>query len=88
MDPELSVEIEQAGRRASSECKVVVASVPTLVHSRARRLQALDPEDFYLIVVDEAHHAVAPSYSTIFQHFGLLQPDTQSRAGSRPARWR
>jgi superfamily II DNA or RNA helicase len=74
--PTLRAEIEQAGKRASAECKVVIASVPTLGRAGSARLAALDPQDFYLIVVDEAHHAVAKSYRTIFEHFQLLAPDT------------
>ncbi|MBP1688333.1 MAG: hypothetical protein H6Q33_4476, partial [Deltaproteobacteria bacterium] len=75
-DPNLAVEIEQAGRRASPDCKVVIASVPTIGRTGSRRLAALDPDDFYLIVVDEAHHAVAQSYRTIFEHFQLFAPGT------------
>jgi superfamily II DNA or RNA helicase len=75
-DPNLPVAIEQAGKRASADCKVVIASVPTIGRTGSKRLAALDPEDFYLIVVDEAHHAVAQSYRTIFEHFKLFAPDT------------
>jgi superfamily II DNA or RNA helicase len=72
VDPGLSVGVEQAARRAG-DAQVVVASVPTL---RGARLAALPPAEFYLVVVDEAHHAVASSYRAIFDHFGLLAPDT------------
>ncbi|MFN8627576.1 MAG: DEAD/DEAH box helicase [Candidatus Binatia bacterium] len=75
-DPTLAVDIEQAGRRASSDCKVVIASVPTVGRAGSKRLAALNPDDFYLIVVDEAHHAVAKSYRTIFDHFQLFAPGT------------
>jgi superfamily II DNA or RNA helicase len=75
IDPELKVEIEQAGARASADAKVVVASVPTLVRSSAR-LHRLHPDDFSIVVVDEAHHAVAPSYRRIFDHFGLFAAGT------------
>jgi ATP-dependent helicase IRC3 len=75
-DPNLRVEIEQAGKRASADCKVVIASVPTIGRAGSGRLAALDPQDFYLIVVDEAHHAVAKSYRAIFEHFQLLTPNT------------
>jgi superfamily II DNA or RNA helicase len=75
-DPDLPVAIEQAERRAPPESKVVIASVPTLARSGGKRLSRLDPSDFYLVVVDEAHHAVAPSYRTILGHFGLFAPDT------------
>lgn len=75
-DPTLPVEIEQAGKRASRDCKVVIASVPTIGRAGSKRLAALDPEDFYLIVVDEAHHSVARSYRAIFEHFKLFAADT------------
>jgi len=67
--PELSVGVEQADRRAG-DARVVIASVATLQRSR---LVALDPDDFAGVIVDEAHHAVAPSYLAIFDHLGLLE---------------
>jgi ATP-dependent helicase IRC3 len=73
VDPSLRVGIEQAARRAA-DAQVVVASVQTL---RGARLAALSPDDFYLVVVDEAHHAVAPSYRAIFEHLGLMEPGTR-----------
>jgi len=72
-EPSLSVEIEQAGRRAGADSDVVVASVPTLGRQGSRRLARLDPREFYLIVVDEAHHATAATYRRVFEHFGLLK---------------
>jgi superfamily II DNA or RNA helicase len=73
IDTELKVEIEQAGAHATSAAKVVIASVPTLARNSAR-LSQLHPDEFSIIVVDEAHHAVAPSYRRIFDHFGLFEP--------------
>lgn len=73
VDPSLAVGVEQAGRRAPG-ARVVIASVPTL---QGARLRALSPDEFYLIVVDEAHHAVANSYRAIFEHFQLFAPGTQ-----------
>ena len=73
IDPELKVEIEQAGTHAGAHAKVVIASVPTLARSGAR-LSRLQPDEFSIVVVDEAHHAVAPSYRRIFDHFGLFEP--------------
>src|SRR5213594_4018972 len=74
IDPDLKVEIEQAGARASADARVVVASVPTLARNDGARLSRLQPDDFSIIVVDEAHHAVAPTYRRIFDHFGLFGP--------------
>lgn len=76
LDPELTVGIEQSSSRAPSDAKVVIASVPTLGRAGGTRLTQLNPEEFFLIVVDEAHHAVAPTYQRIFDHFGLFAPDT------------
>lgn len=74
--PELRVEIEQAARHASDDAQVVIASVPTLGRGDGQRLARLRREDFFLVVVDEAHHAVASTYLKIFDHFGLREPDT------------
>src|SRR5437762_4344702 len=73
IDPELKAEIEQAALRATADAKVVTAAVPTLAPNAAR-LSRLQPDEFSIIVVDEAHHAVAPSYRRIFDHFGLFEP--------------
>lgn len=76
VSPELLVGIEQAGTRAAADAQVVVASVPTLARS-ATRLARLDPDEFSIIIVDEAHHAVAPSYRRILDHFGLFETQPQ-----------
>ena len=75
-NPNLSVAVEQAARRVPADTDVVVASVPTLGREHSRRLQALDPEQFYLVVVDEAHHATADTYRRVLEHFGLFAPGT------------
>lgn len=76
-NPALKVEIEQAHRNASPDCDVVVASVPTLGRQGSSRLQHLDPDRFYLIIVDEAHHAPAASYRRILEHFDLFSSETR-----------
>lgn len=73
----LSVDIEQGSRHASENARVVIASVASLGRKHDRRLARLCPDDFYLIVVDEAHHAIAPTYRRIFEHFGLFESDTR-----------
>jgi superfamily II DNA or RNA helicase len=70
--PGLDVEVEKASAFAtrawgSDRPSVVVASVQTL---RGKRLEAWPRDAFRVVVVDEAHHAVAESYRTIFEHFG------------------
>lgn len=59
-----SVGFEQAEHRSSGE-EVVLASVQSLV----RRLDRFRPDDFDIIITDEAHHAAAKTYRKIYDHF-------------------
>jgi len=56
--------IEQAQCVSHGE-DVVSASVQSLV----RRLDRFEPDEFDVIVTDEAHHAAAESYRKIYSHF-------------------
>lgn len=56
--------IERASDHSNGE-EVVSASVQSLV----RRLDRFDPQEFGLIICDEAHHAAANTYRTIFDYF-------------------
>ena len=56
--------IEKAEETSNGE-EVVSASVPSLIH----RLNKFKPDDFDMIITDEAHHAVAPSYKKIYDYF-------------------
>lgn len=62
------VGIERGDQRAGWE-PVVSASVQTMV----KRLDQFDPEEFDLIIIDEAHHAAASTYRKIIDYF---RPDT------------
>ena len=57
--------VEMAKETAPSNAEVVSASVQSLV----RRLKRFDPDDFDIIICDEAHHAAARTYKSIFSHF-------------------
>jgi len=46
---------------------VVVTSVQTM--SRPNRMSRFHPEDFCLLVIDEAHHATAATYKSVIEHF-------------------
>jgi ATP-dependent helicase IRC3 len=76
-NPNLRVEVEQAGRSADPDSHVVVASVPTLGRKASKRLNLLDPDRFFLIVVDEAHHATAKTYRRILKYLGMFDPETR-----------
>lgn len=56
--------VERAASASHGE-EVVSASVQTMV----RRLDRYHPQDFGLIICDEAHHAAAATYRKIFDHF-------------------
>jgi ATP-dependent helicase IRC3 len=76
-NPDLPVEIYQAGRTANPDSRVVVASVPTLGRKMSARLRRLDPDRFFLIVVDEAHHATAATYKRTLEHFKVFDSETR-----------
>jgi len=67
-NPNLTVEIEQAERKAGY-VDVVVASVATLGRNNTPRIMAYPQDYFRSIVIDEAHHAAAPSYRRIIDNF-------------------
>jgi superfamily II DNA or RNA helicase len=70
-----TIGIEKAGSRARASSSFIVASVQTL---RTKRLQAFFQkfEDrIGILLIDEAHHAVAPSYRAIVNEFFMRRPD-------------
>lgn len=58
------VGFERAEEHSNGE-EVVSASVQTMV----RRLDHFKPDDFDIIITDEAHHAAAQSYKKIYSYF-------------------
>ncbi len=67
INPTASVGRVQA-KMNQTDRQIIVASVQTLARPE-RREQIRDVE---LVVVDEAHHAVAPTYVEIMRHFGCF----------------
>lgn len=61
-----SVAREKAGDYAWSGSDVVVASVQSLHEERLARFR---PDEFELVVADEAHHYVAKSFRRVIDHF-------------------
>lgn len=83
--PTLHVEIEQAASRASRthpqdtlfedrQRAVVVGSVQTM---QGRRLESWERDAFSIVIIDEAHHALAESYLAILAHFNCLPGSTR-----------
>src|SRR2546423_4939081 len=71
VDPTLPLGVVQATRDEHT-APTVVASVQTL--SRRTRLTRVTP-DFQTIVIDEAHHAPAPTYRRILDYCRSWRPD-------------
>jgi ATP-dependent helicase IRC3 len=67
-NPQLDVQIEKAELHADM-CDVVVASVPTLGRAESERILKYPKDYFKSIVIDEAHHAAAPTYRRIIDYF-------------------
>jgi ATP-dependent helicase IRC3 len=67
----VSVGLERAESRAPRGCEVVIASVATVGRANDR-LAGLAPG---LVVIDEAHHAVAASYHNALKKWGAFEPD-------------
>lgn len=66
--PEWTIAIDQGPNRpASTNVDLIVATPQTL--SKPERLSAYDPHMLKAIVVDEAHHAAAPSFRAILSKY-------------------
>jgi superfamily II DNA or RNA helicase len=69
-------DIEMAEMRADhamfGKARVVVSSIQTQCAGRNgdTRMKRFDPREFSLLVVDEAHHATAPTYRRVLEHYG------------------
>ncbi|TFK41214.1 P-loop containing nucleoside triphosphate hydrolase protein [Crucibulum laeve] len=75
--PNWLVEIEQGMKyNASGLADVTVATYQTLI--RGNRWRKFDPATMKAIIVDEAHHAAAPSYRRLLAQFhnGIKHPDS------------
>lgn len=64
--PDIEMSAYRADLHMFRRTRVVVASKDSLHKSRLARFK---PDDFDLVITDEAHHAVAGSYKSIYKHF-------------------
>ncbi|KPV72707.1 uncharacterized protein RHOBADRAFT_46753, partial [Rhodotorula graminis WP1] len=67
--PQLVVEVEQGRSLATGAADVTVCTFQTLARSSFARLEKFLPEHYKAVIVDEAHHAAAPSYLEILARF-------------------
>ena len=76
MYPGKTIDIDMASNVASGNADITVGSISSLVSGD--RLFKYEPSRFKLVLVDEAHHIVAPSYLQVLQHFGLYPGSKES----------
>ena len=69
--PDADVGILKAEDHSGLYTNICVASVQTAV----RYTEALKEREFKLLICDEAHHAVSPSYTKIFSSLGFMDED-------------
>lgn len=67
--PNKMVEIEMGNMHASGGADITIASIQSIISGD--RIDKFDPSRYKLVLVDEAHHIVAPGYLRTLQHFGL-----------------
>ncbi|MCP4599610.1 MAG: DEAD/DEAH box helicase [Proteobacteria bacterium] len=65
--PRLSIQIEQGERTSCGGAAITIASVQSLV----RRKERFSPEEFSLIICDECHRALAPSWGEVIEYFNV-----------------
>ncbi|PCG95565.1 Hypothetical protein PENO1_059250 [Penicillium occitanis (nom. inval.)] len=76
--PNKTVEIEMGATKASGAADITVASIRSLASKD--RIEKFDPNYFKLVLVDEAHHIVAPQYRQALEYFGLTEPSNNAPA--------
>lgn len=76
--PGKTVDIEMGNMHASGAADITIASVQSL--TSGDRISKFSPNRFKLVLVDEAHHIVAPGYLRTLEHFGLDQKREDSPA--------
>ncbi|EDN07322.1 conserved hypothetical protein [Histoplasma mississippiense (nom. inval.)] len=76
--PGKTIEIEMGKSHATGTAEITIASIRSLLSKG--RIEKFDPERYKLILVDEAHHIVAPSYKEVLGYFGLNEVSDGSPA--------
>lgn len=69
--PNIPIEIEQGRRRVEGKGCIVLASIQSMV----RRKESFDPKAFSIIICDECHHALAPSWLAVIRYFQSARSD-------------
>jgi superfamily II DNA or RNA helicase len=76
--PELKVKYVR-GKDNDYSAHVIFATIQTI--SRDARMLQIPVDDFEFVVVDEAHHSVAPDYMRVLNHLGCTTPGGRKLLG-------
>jgi superfamily II DNA or RNA helicase len=74
-NPGAVVGIEKADEHATPSCNIIVATVQTLTGKRLIEFTTRFGRRIALFVIDEAHHAAAPTYRAILDRIVAKRPD-------------
>ncbi len=74
-NPDAVVGVEKADAAAGDDCSIIVATVQTLTGARLDRFITKFGRRIALFVIDEAHHAAAPTYRAILDKILMRRPD-------------
>ena len=74
-NPEAIIGIEKAERKAPDDASIIVATVQTLSEKRLESFMQRFNRRISLFIIDEAHHAAAPSYRAIVDAILAQRPE-------------
>ena len=74
-NPGLMIGVEMADSSAAPMDQLIVGSVPTLGRRKSSRILKFHPDEFDVVVSDEAHHISPGSrWANVLEYFGVLRP--------------
>jgi superfamily II DNA or RNA helicase len=74
-NPDANIGIEKAERKAPEDASIIVATVQTLSEKRLESFMQRFNRRISLFIIDEAHHAAAPSYRAIVDAILAQRPE-------------
>ncbi|KAL5034072.1 putative ATP-dependent helicase IRC3 [Batrachochytrium dendrobatidis] len=77
--PHLKVSIDRGNIKPWMDADVIIASVQSIGRENGFRIKAYDPKLFKCIIIDEAHHASAPTYNRVLEYMGAFDPESHMR---------
>ena len=72
--PNLKIGMEMSSHHSDGSEDIMICSVQTISKKGSKRIQKLDPAEYTLIILDETHKALAPSWMRALHYLGV-HPD-------------